>query len=121
MTDVTAEDSVQGDEQQPARDPVDQQLVDRRGRGCRSTESPRVSGSHGFEWLGLTREVTFPLAADVPAQHTRLVRSVRVSEREVSPMPMTSGLAPEQRRLEANALVGSLSMCPRGDLNPHAR
>jgi hypothetical protein len=29
MTDVTAEDSVQGDEQQPARDPVDQQLVDR--------------------------------------------------------------------------------------------
>jgi hypothetical protein len=28
MTDVTAEDSVQGDEQQHARDPVDQQLVD---------------------------------------------------------------------------------------------
>jgi len=26
MTDVAAEDSVQGDEQQPARDPVDQQL-----------------------------------------------------------------------------------------------
>jgi hypothetical protein len=29
MTDVTAEDSVQGDAQQPALSPVDQQLVDR--------------------------------------------------------------------------------------------
>jgi hypothetical protein len=32
-------------------------------------------------------------------------------------MSMTSGFASEQKRLEANALVRSLSMCPRGDLN----
>jgi hypothetical protein len=38
-----------------------------------------------FEWLGLTREVTFALAADVPARHTRLVWLVRVSEGEMSP------------------------------------
>ncbi len=42
MTDVTAEDSVQGDEQQPARDPVDQQLVDRRGPGARRVREPWV-------------------------------------------------------------------------------
>jgi hypothetical protein len=80
---------------------------------------PGVSGSHGFEWLCLTREVTFPLAADVAARHTGLVRLVRVSEGEMSPTPMTTGFASEQRGLEANALVRGLPLCPRGDLNPH--
>jgi hypothetical protein len=42
-------------------------------------------GARSFEWLGLTREVTFALAADVPARHTRLVWLVRVSEGEMSP------------------------------------
>jgi len=33
MTDVTAEDSVKGDEQQPALDPVDEHLIDRLPAG----------------------------------------------------------------------------------------
>ena len=96
-------------------------LLDEAGPGAARPNPPGVSGSHGFEWLGLTTAVTFPLAADVPARHTRLVWLGRVSERDMSPTPMTSGFESEQRRLEANALVRSLSMCPRGDLNPHAR
>jgi hypothetical protein len=42
MTDVTAEDSVQGDEQQPALDPVDQQLAD---------GLPSRANAGGLHWL----------------------------------------------------------------------
>jgi hypothetical protein len=33
----------------------------------------------------MTREIMFPLAADVPARHTTLVWLVRVSKGEMSP------------------------------------